>query len=124
MPANQYNDSEALTAYIIANYRHLMTPMEGRASLYLLTTAKDQAYGSRSEITERYQRLHGPLPPEAKQLLADGPALFHERIRNRILSEHADKVVLNRCEKCGSLCRTPLACLCPVCNHTWYERRH
>lgn len=75
-------------------------------------------------VIKNYGYLMTDLERRARvPLLADGLKLFFERVRNRILSEHADVVVLHRCEKCGCLCRTPEACLCPVCNHTWYERR-
>jgi hypothetical protein len=94
MSASPYNDAPALTDYVIGNYKHLMTGDEKRSW---------------------YSLLH---PTDGLKL-----ALHLERVRNRILADHANDIVLNRCEKCGCLCRTPEACLCPVCNHTWYERR-
>jgi hypothetical protein len=124
MSANQYNDSEALTNYVFSNYRRLMTHMEARASHHLMMTAMERAHGPNPQGTALNLRLNQTLLPEAAHLLADGSTLFRERLRDRILSDHADKIVLNRCEKCGCLCRTPKACLCPECNHTWYERRN
>ncbi|HSI65667.1 MAG TPA: hypothetical protein VLE43_21250, partial [Candidatus Saccharimonadia bacterium] len=59
--------------------------------------------------------------PEVEALLADGPESFYRRVVQRLYEEH--RADLNLCPECGALCRTPKACLCPVCNHTWYHAR-
>jgi hypothetical protein len=56
-------------------------------------------------------------------ILAGGEEAFFDRIVLRVIREHGDKIVWNLCPKCGALTRTPRACLCPVCSHTWYEKR-
>ncbi|RYD33245.1 MAG: hypothetical protein EOP86_13845 [Verrucomicrobiaceae bacterium] len=55
------------------------------------------------------------------QLLAEGEQPFLARTLRRIIRECSES--LNTCPRCGSLCRTSEACLCPHCSHTWFEVR-
>src|SRR4030095_9334248 len=95
-----------LVQYVFHNYFHLLTPDEKRA--YADVVADLDIRRSDAVVA---------------QFLAKGPKAFFEGVRDRVLAEHSGEVSLNRCPKCGALARTPTACLCPSCNHTWYELR-
>jgi hypothetical protein len=112
---------DALTRYVFHNYSWLMTPDEGRAFGWLLFKGKMQ--GISGPMRSYYEGKQGPLDSEAKRLLEAGAREFLITTRDRILRDHPDEVYLNRCPKCDALTRTPKACLCPVCNHTWFETR-
>lgn len=62
--------------------------------------------------------------PEAivDSLLAEGELPFYNRVTQRIMTFHRDKIILSRCPKCNSLCKTPKARLClnRECNHRWF----
>jgi hypothetical protein len=60
--------------------------------------------------------------PEVIRLTSNGYEAFVEQTTKRILAEHADEVVLNRCPKCGALARTPKARQCRYCKHDWHDR--
>jgi hypothetical protein len=68
-----------------------------------------------------------PCGPEAtiSQMLREGEIAFYRATTARIMKDYEREVALNRCPKCGTLCRTPQACVCPnsTCNHTWFEKR-
>lgn len=115
------HEIDDLTWYIFHNYRALMTPAEAAAYKMLILGAKAEGYSA--GMKERLGRVIEAAAEYAEGLLDRGSREFLVATRDRILRDHAREVVLNRCSKCGSLARTPLACLCPACGHTWYESR-
>lgn len=114
-------DSDAVTHYVFRHYSFLLTETESLAWLTVSVEARATAYGP--PTADFLRKTYVSSEPEVLRLLADGAAAFRARVRDRIIAEHADKVHLNRCPKCAALARTPEACLCPSCNHTWYEIR-
>ncbi len=100
------SDFGALTQYIFHNYFNLLTADEKKA---WAAAVEDRGGESKD--------------PATLQLLSNGPGPFFKGVRDRVLKDHEDKISLNRCPKCGAIARTPEACLCPSCNHTWYELR-
>jgi Uncharacterized protein conserved in bacteria (DUF2199) len=60
--------------------------------------------------------------PEALSLMTDDIETFMLRVRDRILRDHPDRVVLNHCQKCGGLAMTPKAQQCRWCHHDWHPR--
>jgi hypothetical protein len=116
------HEVDELTHYVFHNYAWLMTIAEKAA--YKTLMADRKAEHSSSEDMKRHLRVRfGSSEPEVIALLDKGAREFCLATRDRLLRDHKDKVFLNRCPKCGALARTPKACLCPSCNHTWYEER-
>jgi hypothetical protein len=111
---------EHLTWYVVGYYGRLMTKAEWLAYRALLAEGKVQGDYS-SESVEDLRTSD----PDALSLMNDGPELFMQRIRDRILRDHLDKVVFNYCPKCGGLAMTPRAQQCHWCFHDWHshERR-
>jgi hypothetical protein len=115
------HEVDELTHYIFHNYSALMTLAEKAAYKALMLERKGE---HSSEDMKRFLRTRfGSRDAAVAALLDRGVVQFLTATRDRILKEHKNEVFLNRCPKCGSLARTPEACLCPSCNHTWYEKR-
>ena len=57
---------------------------------------------------------------EALELLKDGYECFALKTANRILEDNCEEVVINNCQKCGKLARTPTAKQCRHCGHDWH----
>jgi len=77
---------------------------------------------SSSEDMKRHLRRHfQSTEPEVVALLDKGAREFLIATRDRLLRDHSMEIFLNHCPQCGALARTPKACLCPVCCHSWYE---
>jgi hypothetical protein len=95
----------ALAGYIFKNYEALFTDDE-RAAYRTIVEG----------------RLCGPKAA-VDALLSDGELSFYDRVTRRVMTAHRNSIVLNRCPKCKTLCRTPSARVCqnPQCNHTWFE---
>lgn len=115
------SDSDEVTHYIFHNYLHLLTKSEWLAYRSVLGELKAQH--ASPQMAAMLRRSWVSSDPSVQQLLARGPNAVYLAVRDRILAERASDVHLNRCPKCGALARTPAACLCPSCNHTWYELR-
>jgi hypothetical protein len=115
-------EMDELTHYIFHNYSGLMTLAEKMAHKSLMMAYK----GERSSSENMKRHLHarfGSTEPEVLALLDKGPREFFVATRNRLLRDHSKEISLNHCPKCGALARTPKACLCPACSHSWYEER-
>jgi hypothetical protein len=118
--------NDELTNYVIAHYRSLMTDVEQAANRHLTTTYKftegqsDLAAQEKTRAEGSVRRRWLSDDPEVLALAADGLEAFRAKAAARILAEHADQVVLNRCPQCTGLTRTPLAQMCPHCGHSWH----
>jgi ssDNA-binding Zn-finger/Zn-ribbon topoisomerase 1 len=115
------HEMDELTHYIFHNYSALMTLAEKAAYKALMLERKGE---HSSEDMKRFLRARfGSRDSALMALLDKGAAEFLKTTRDRVLRDNKDDVFLNRCPKCRRLARTPKACLCPSCNHTWYEKR-
>ena len=106
-----------LTWYVVNYYDHLMTKAEWLASRHYIAEEKVK-HGSPPEALDVLKTSD----PEALSLLADGVDQFWRRVRDRILRDHGDRVVLNYCPRCGGLAKTPKAQQCHWCFHDWHAR--
>jgi hypothetical protein len=100
LPPSEHGE---LAQYIFKNYESLFTKDEQKA----------------------WTTIIEGRPCGGEKQLSNGELAFYGKVTKRIMKAHSKDIILNRCPKCGSLCRTPSARLCPnpKCNHTWYEKR-
>ncbi|AKF85429.1 hypothetical protein MFUL124B02_12520 [Myxococcus fulvus 124B02] len=101
---------DPLLTYLIGYYGQHLTDLERRA---LLLETYDTDAGP------RWATDH----PQVLALLSEGKEGLARHLERRLLAEHPDTVVINRCPKCGALARTPNARQCRACPHTWRETR-
>jgi len=119
----QHNE---VCGYLFKNYQRLLTAEERTAWQFIdISTYVAHRPEAHSYLRVKEKLMQRPEFPAAVRLLATGEAAFYDRVKIRLMTECATNVVLNRCPKCQTLCRTPDACLCPnpACNHSWYEVR-
>jgi hypothetical protein len=113
---------DALTEYVINNYRHLMTPRETTAHKNLIYEEKAKANEARyAETAELIRRNWISRDPAVLDLLRDGTEAFFLRVRDRILREHAAEVVVRRCPRCDHITRRPSSRQCFACGHEWND---
>lgn len=111
---------DELTGYIIKNYSHLMTLYEALARKNMIIGGKIETASSdefKASLTEKFIVEDDRI----KDLLKNGAEAFQQAVCERILREHGEEVVINRCPKCDALARTPVALQCPKCFHNWRE---
>ncbi len=104
-----------LTAYVFRSYRHLLTPEEWETYQTLTVHSKDNAV-SRALLAKVW---HG-REPELGRVLGQDPDLYFRSVKDRILHDHPDEIVINRCSKCGGLAQTPQARQCLACGYDWH----
>ncbi|HXG10838.1 MAG TPA: hypothetical protein VNK04_13855 [Gemmataceae bacterium] len=123
--------------YIWKYHRDLLTPAEVSADNRLmllgageppdpsaglppdaLAFASRYAEKSRRQVEEILRRDPALNSPEVLALVEGGEAAFRRRVAERVLREHAG-LALNRCPRCGGLCRTPKSKQCFRCGHSW-----
>lgn len=119
-----YDDDRELTNYILGHWCRLMTEFELRVSRAI--TARAKATASRSaEMAGVLNKTWGAVgDPAVETALADGPEIFRRRVRDRLLSEHAAEIFINRCPSCGRVVRTPLARQCFWCGFDWHSAEY
>ena len=115
-----------LAAYVVRYYGYFMTEHEHLALRHLTASAKathGRSDKSAQQEASRNRTLSELLSqdPAILELASDGIEAFTERVVNRILVEHGDKIVLNNCPRCGVLAKTPKARQCRFCRHDWHD---
>jgi hypothetical protein len=109
-----------LTAYVIKHYSRFMTRKEHMAYKALIL---DQKEGKPAmTLLERMRRDWGAEDAMVRAMLDQGSDKFMDAVRDRILRDHAEDIVVNRCPKCDALTRTPKARQCLSCGHDWHSK--
>jgi hypothetical protein len=110
-----------VTRYVFHNYIHLLTENEKLAWKTCLATAKGEASGS-EDYAHFLADKFGSRRKEILELLSKGAESFFTGVRDRVLKEHKDKIILNYCPRCGALTRTPKVKICPKCSFNWHSK--
>jgi hypothetical protein len=111
---------DELTKYIFDHYNNLLTLEEQAAYKSIFAEFKIK-HANSPGMKERLRKTLVSDDPRVVELLAHGPEAFMESVRDRVLHEHRDQVVLIHCPKCGALTKTPRAKQCPKCFFTWHD---
>ena len=118
-----YDDDRELTEYIWHNYPQLLTPLEHK----VWTAHSAEWKADRSEnpkyaavVRERWEMRDDPLVVEA---LSRGCETFAREVRERVLTERAADVFINRCAQCQRIVATPKASQCLWCGYKWHGQR-
>jgi hypothetical protein len=109
-----------VTKYVFHNYANLMTENEASAWKTFGWQAKNEKGGN--ELPDFLANKFGSQRTEVLELRSKGAESFFVGVRDRILKEHKDEIILNYCPRCGALTRTPKAKICPKCSFNWYPK--
>lgn len=114
-------DDDALTRYVLGHYRNLLTETEDSALRSINLNFKRlnaESHFAQRKLGDFVERMKSPL---VEEMLASGPENCQRNIRDRLLRDHSDQIVLLTCPKCKRLARTPHARMCVHCGHAWHE---
>ena len=114
-----YDESRVLTGYVWQHYRDLFTEFERKVSDRIVIEMKTK-HSPPEVLAERLARLWGPPDAAVTATLEKGHWAFLDRVRDRILAEEGDRVVINRCPMCQWVAKTPKAKQCWWCYHDWH----
>ena len=117
---DSYDDDAELTKYIWNNYRDLLTDLERLADRAVM--AEQKASDSDERMAKILREGWGSRDdPRVVEALKDGPEVFRGRVRKRVLAEHADQVIVNRCPSCQRIVATPKSRQCLWCGEDWHQ---
>jgi hypothetical protein len=118
-----YDETFVLGLYLKHNYLHLFSGDEWDAFKALVMQAKIRHCPTPQEPPLHYvEILAEHETPSAKRLLADGEPTFWRRLGERMLREHGDSIVVNRCQRCRCIVVSPAARQCLWCHYDWHPR--
>lgn len=131
MFSKEYNERTELIDYVLRNYSHLM-PVIDYASWRIIVQRNKAQFRAQENSEPDYDQMYhimvrricdraglSPDDEAVRLALADTDAFF-EQVCDRILDDHAEDVVVNRCPECGRVVKTPRARLCLWCGHDWH----
>jgi hypothetical protein len=107
-----------LAAYIINYYNDFMTAEEHAAHQSIVAECKIE--NANSPSMKEMLRTRVSTNPKVRALLADGAEAFFAGVRDRVLRDHPNEVILNHCPRCGALAKTPTAKQCRKCFFSWH----
>jgi ssDNA-binding Zn-finger/Zn-ribbon topoisomerase 1 len=123
---SSYDEREALTAYVLEWYGHLMTESECEGMRAIHFEEKARVLGERDEdVAASYRRLGRRFAETraARKALRMGADEFRRRVCDRILAVHRREVMINRCPRCRRIVRTPRAEQCFWCGNDWHPKK-
>lgn len=104
---------DELTRYILHNYDRLMTSEEQKASFVAMTRMK---FGD-----EEIPLAAVEEDLEVRRLAQMGKEELNRHVVERIMKDHGEAIVLNRCPDCSRLVATPKAKQCLHCGWDWHD---
>lgn len=114
-----YDDQVAMTDYVWWNYYHLMNDLEKRVDLAIAVRSKIAWNKDPETLRQLHEEFRWVYDREIEAALRDGHSAFRLRARERLMSERAGAINVNRCPACGKLVRTPRERICLWCGHDW-----
>jgi len=119
-----YDDEAAVVEYVWQHYQHLLTPAEARAGLYLRGMTRAVAIESKGvQFADWLDETFGAVTEQQiSQALADGWDALRIRTTQRLLTERAEEIFVNRCPSCRRIVQSPLAKQCHWCKHNWRQK--
>ena len=119
-PEPEPYDEDDMIGYTIMKYqRDLLTSFEYKVWQAFLVRGK--TLHARPGVEQHMRKVLKTLGrKDIDAALALGYATFRRKVVERIMKEHPDKVVLNRCSVCHKIVGTPMARWCKWCKHDWH----
>jgi|SRR5918996_3906006 hypothetical protein len=127
----EYVEPDVIVAYLWKSYGHLFSDNE-RAAIWAMIgegkTSHVRDVGATGKVLTEYVKMvhegFGSIDtPETQALLANGISAFWRRACDRVLREHGDSIIINRCSRCARIVATPGARQCLWCHYDWHESR-
>jgi hypothetical protein len=117
----EYDEDRELTRYVWDHYQRFLTERECRVGRAIIGRAKADVASSKEMVEILHRKLGGIGDAETEDALANGAEVFRRLVRNRLLSQHAVEIYVNRCPRCSRVVRSPSARQCLWCGFDWHE---
>jgi hypothetical protein len=122
MDVDHYDDKLALTEYVWRHYLHLMTALEKRVGIYSVPIVSDSPIEKARRLHQMLEERDGHVPDaDVHDALKLGIPAFRVLTMQRLLTDAPSELVINRCNACKRLTRTPIARQCTWCGASWHS---
>ena len=114
-------DEQTMIGHTVIRYQwQLLTEFANTLCDAFLARRKAEAY-RKPDIEQRARERWGNLgDTRIDAVLEYGYEEFRRNVAKRVMREHREQVVLNRCPQCGRIVQTPKAKQCFWCHHDWH----
>lgn len=117
-----YDDTNALRAFVAKHCRHFMTPLERRTTEYSVPLTSDVSHDKFRRLYHHLEQRDGHVDDAETVAAFDFSETAREKNAvDRVIRECYYDLPLNRCPKCARLVRTPIAKQCLWCGHDWHN---
>jgi hypothetical protein len=118
--ADGYDELGMVAHTVLRYHAHLLTDFE-RKAIVAFDARWRIALAHDPEVMHHQLRLAGVFDtPGLGAVMSQGYETFCRDMASRVLFEHGDELVLNRCPQCYRIVRTPRARQCLWCFHDWH----
>lgn len=113
----EYNERQDLVNYLLRNYSSHLTRFEALAikAVDLEREGSTDAWDQSSLMT-----LAEDSDPKVLEAVKTRDPHIREVLADRLLRDHADQIVVNRCPRCTKIVVSPGARQCLWCGHDWH----
>lgn len=119
-----YDEKTELTKYILRYFQKYLTKMESLTLSIASVESKVRTISSARIASRLMGRFSKEELIEAEKHLQQGHGEYQNKVTQRILQEHAEEIIVNRCPQCGRIVTTPTAKQCLWCGHDWHHDNH
>jgi ribosomal protein L40E len=107
--------------YVFNHYNQLL-PLREKAAFKHYYHSFKLRDDPNAEVREKMYLKTGWLTsdPEILALLNNGYEQFVLDSAEKLIKNHKDRIIFNRCPKCNALARTPVAKQCRFCGYDWH----
>ena len=120
-----YDDDFELTEYVWRAYPELITGFEHRVGKYECITDTAATEIKSPAFTRYLVSNFGPFnesdADRGKLELAAGLCVYRRKVRNRVLKDNPEAVLINRCPKCQQILTSPKTRQCLRCHLSWHN---
>lgn len=114
--------NKELKTYLLEQCRDWMLKEEIKALRRSTLTEHGKTTTTKNALADKKIELfYGYSDEKTNKLVELGKEGLENTIANRILTDHRNEV-LNYCQKCGELARTPKARQCRYCGNKWFDK--
>lgn len=115
----KYDEERELAGYLWRHYYNFLTEFESTAGMAIIVQMQAEVHHNLGG-NDLYLEEEGFLNDSRVREALSNREQFIRSASERILREHGNDVLINRCQKCNKIVASPRAKQCLWCGHDWH----
>ncbi|MGC4006447.1 MAG: hypothetical protein QM811_26315 [Pirellulales bacterium] len=115
-----YDEDRESTRYVWNHFQDRMTEFEKRIGSALFWRERADLVTDSRVMIDMLRNKGEIGVVEVDAALSDGHEAYRRKVRDRLLADLEDPIVIHRCGRCRKVLRTPLARQCLWCGYDWH----